>query len=135
MSKRAKARLAKHGGAAVFVGFMAWLYISLRDFAGANLADKCRILSDAFTVPGMLLLMFGCLIWFSNGGVLDGLVYGARLAIRSLIPGGRYRDEKYADYVERRRQSRVKGYGFLFLSGGAAMAAAIVFIILFYTLY
>ena len=135
MSKGAKARLAKYGGAAAFVGFVAWLYISLRDFAGAKPADKCRIFSDAFTVPGTLLLMFGCLIWFSNGGALDGLVYGVRLAIRSLIPGGRCKDEKYAGYVERRRQNRIQGYGFLFISGGAAMAAAIAFMILFYTLY
>ena len=135
MSKQGKTRIAKYGGAAAFAGLMAWLYISLRDFDGAKLVDKYRMLSDAFTVPGILLLMFGCLVWISNLGALDGLAYAVNFAIRSLIPGGRYKDEKYADYVERKRENRVKGYGFLFISGGMTMAVAIVFMILFYMLY
>lgn len=135
MSKRVKVLLARYGGSATFVGFMAWLYISLRDFDGAKLVDKYRMLSDAFTVPGILLLMFGCLIWISNLGALDGLAYAVSFAIRSLIPGARYKDEKYGDYVERKRENRVKGYGFLFISGGVTMAVAIVFMILFYSLY
>ena len=135
MSKGVKARLAKYCGSAVFAGFMAWLYISLRDFDGAKLADKYRMLSDAFTVPGILLLMFGCLVWVSNLGVLDGIAYAVNFAFRALIPGGRCRDEKYADYVERKRKNRMKGYGFLFVSGGVTVALAIVFMILFYSLY
>ena len=134
MSKRVKVLLAKYGGSAAFAGVMAWLYISLRDFDGAKLADKYRMLSDAFTVPGILLLMFGCLIWISNLGALDGLAYAVSFAIRSLIPGARYKDEKYGDYVERKQENRVKGYGFLFVSGGVTMAVAIVFMILFYSL-
>ena len=135
MSKRVKVLLAKYGGSAVFVGFMAWLYVSLRDFDGAKLVDKYRMLSDAFAVPGMLLLMFGCLIWISNLGALDGLAYAVSFAIRSLIPGGRNKDEKYGDYVERKREKRIKGYGFLFLSGGMTMAVAVVLMILFYRRY
>ncbi len=130
-----KVRLAKYGGSAAFVGLMVWLYMSLRDFSGAALVDKYRMLSDAFTVPGMLLLMFGCLIWVSDLGALDGIAYALTFAFRSLIPGGRHKDEKYADYVERKRKKKAKGYGFLFASGGVTMAAAVVFMILFYTLY
>lgn len=135
MSKRVKLLLAKYGGSAAFVALMAWLYINLRDFDGAKLVDQYRMLSDAFTVPGILLLMFGCLIWISNLGALDGLAYAVSFAIRSLIPGARYKDEKYADYVERHREKRLKGYGFLFISGGVTMVVAIVFMILFYNLY
>lgn len=135
MSKRVKVNLAKYGICAAFVAAMAWLYISLRDFDGAKLVDQYRMLSDAFTVPGIILLMAGCLIWISNTGVLDGLGYVVSFAIRGLIPGGRYRDEKYADYVERQRENRIKGYSFLFVAGGVTMAVAIVFMILFYNLY
>ena len=135
MSKRVKLLLAKYGGSAALVALMAWLYINLRDFDGAKLVDQYRMLSDAFTVPGILLLMFGCLIWISNLGALDGLAYAVSFAIRSLIPGARYKDEKYGDYVERHREKRLKGYGFLFISGGVTMVVAIVFMILFYNLY
>lgn len=135
MSKRLKVVLAKYGGCTAFVALMVWLYISLRDVSKATLLDWYRMLSDAFTVPGMLLLMAGCLVWISNLGALDGLAYAVSFAFRSLIPGGRYKDEKYADYVERHREKRIKGYGFLFVAGGVTMALAIVFLLLFYSLY
>ncbi len=135
MSKQIKVLLIKYGSCAVFVGLLAYAYIALRDFAGAELVDQYRMLCDAFTVPGILLLMFGAMIWSLNTGALDGITYAVTFAFRSLIPGGRYRDEKYADYVERQREKRVKGYGFLLISGGAAMAVALIFMALFYTVY
>lgn len=135
MSKRIKVLLIKYGSCAAFVGLLAYLYISLRDFAGEELVEQYRILCDAFTIPGVLLIMFGAMIWALNTGALDGITYAVTFAFRSLIPGGRYRDEKFADYVERRREKRVKGYGFLLISGGAAMAIAMVFYALFYTVF
>ena len=133
MSKQIKVLLIKYGGCAAFVGLLAYLYIDLRDYAGAQLVEKYQMLCDAFTIPGVLLLMFGALIWVANAGALDGLSYAVTFAIRSLIPGGRLRDEKYADYVERKRENRVKGYGFLLIAGGVTMAVAIVFLVLYHT--
>ncbi|MGN0999666.1 MAG: DUF3899 domain-containing protein [Faecousia sp.] len=136
MSEKGKANLIKYGSCALFVAVMAWVYIAQRDFAGAELVDKFRYLADAFTVPGVLLVMAGALVWASNQGAMDGLGYSVGNAVRSLIPGGRAKpDETYADYVERKRANRVKGYGFLFLSGGIAVAIALVFMVLFYCLY
>lgn len=135
MSKRGKVLLAKYGGSGAFTAVLAYAYIALRDFDGAKLVEKYRMLSDAFTVPGVVLLMLGCLIGAANMGALDGITYAVGFAFRSLIPGGRHKDEKYFDYVERKREKRIKGYGFLFIAGGVAMAIAIVFFILFYSIY
>lgn len=136
MSERLKTNLIKYGGSAAFVALLAVAYISARDFAGAELVDKYLILCDAFTVPGMLLICLGALMWASTTGALDGLTYAVRYAIFSLIPGKRLeRDEKYGDYIERRSKNRAKGYGFLFVSGLITMAIAAVFMILFYSLY
>ena len=136
MSKRRKILLAKYGGSAAAVALIAYFYISVRDFAQAQLVDKYRILCDAFTVPGLLLLMFGSLLWVSNTGALDGLMYSVRMAIRFLIPGGRLKtEEKYGDYVERRREKPIRGYGFLFISGCATMVIALIFFALFYMTY
>lgn len=120
-------KLIKYGASAAFVGLTAWLYISLRDFNGAMPQERCRMLSDAFTVPGFLLLMLGCLIRAGNMGALDGITYALRFVVRG-------REESYGDFVERKRRSG-KGCGFLFLSGGVAVAVSVVFLILFYSMY
>ena len=131
-----KINLIKYGCCAAFVALLAIAYISPRDFAGAELMDKYLILCDAFTVPGMLLILFGGMMWASSQGALDGLTYVVRYALFSLIPGKRLeRDEKYGDYLEHRMQNRVKGYGFLFISGLVTMAVALVFMAQFYYLY
>ncbi len=135
MSKRARIKLIKYGSCAAFVALMAWLYISLREFEAEPRVEQYRILSDAFTIPGILLLMAGCLFWISGLGALDGFLYAGMYAIRALIPWGRHKSEKYADYVERRRERKVKGYGFLFIAGGVTMLISIVFMVLFYQLY
>ena len=134
MSKR-KTNLIKYGSSAAFVALLAWIYVSVREFGPAPLVEKYLILCDAFTVPGMLLICFGGLMWASTTGVLDGISYAARYAVFSLIPGKRLeRDEKYGDYIERKSQNRVKGYGFLFFSGLATMVIAVVFMMLYYSL-
>ena len=135
MSKEAKIRLIKYTSAAAFVGIMAYFYIAARDFIGASLVVQCWVLCDALTIPGTLLLMVGCLVWVSNLGALDGIAYALSFAVRSLIPGMRgKRDEKYADYVERRREKPVRGYGFLLISGGITLGIALVFMAMFFAL-
>ena len=133
MSKELKTRLIKYGASAGFVVLMAYFYISLRDFAGAELAEKFRMLSDSLTIPGVLLIMAGAMLWASNQGALDGLGYVTSTMVRGLIPGGRAKaDERYADYVERKRNNPIRGYSFLFLTGGIAVAIGLVFTVLFY---
>ena len=136
MSERLTKNLIKYGGSALFVALLAGSYIGARDFAGSALVDKYLILCDAFTVPGMLLICFGAMLWVSTTGALDGLSYAVRFAVYSLIPAKRLeRDEKYGDYIERKSQNRVKGYGFLFFAGLITMAVALIFMALYYSEY
>ncbi len=136
MSKRIVVNLIKYTSSAAIVALLAWTYVSLREFEGVSLMEQYRILCDAFTIPGLLLILVGAMIWISTQGALDGIAYCVRFAIFSLIPGKRIdRDEKYGDYVERRRGKRASGYGFLFISGLVTMVIAGVFMVLFYSLY
>lgn len=136
MSERVKANLIKYGCSAAFVALFAGGYIVSRDFAAAELVDKFRYLADAFTIPGLLLIMAGCLVWAESEGALDGISYAARMAFKSLIPAGRAgADEKYGDYVARKRANKVKGYSFLFIAGAVSMVVAVIFMVLFYSLY
>lgn len=135
MSDKAKTRLIKYGSAAAFVAIMAYFYISMRDFAGATLVQKCVLICDALTIPGMLLILIGALVWVTNLGALDGIAYALRHTFRALIPGMSLKDdERYVDYVERRRENPVRGYGFLLISGSITMAGALVFMVLFFVL-
>ena len=126
-------RLAKYGGSFLFVAVMAWLYLAPRNFAGAAGKARYLLLCDALTVPGALLLCAGALVWVSNLGALDGVRYGLRLAYRALIPGKRLqKEENYQDFVAGRQEKRVKGYGFLLITGAVTIAASLIFLGLYY---
>ena len=134
MSRSLKANLIKYGIATTLGGLLAYFYVSVRDFGAQPLMEQYRILCDAFTIPGMLFVLFALLLTVSNEGALDGVGYCVKQALRMLAPKG-LGGEKYDEYLERRRKNRVKGYGFLYVVGGAFMAVAGVFMALFYSLY
>ena len=128
-----KKRILKYGLSALFVGLMAYFYLAARDFAGAEGALRYQLLCDAFTVPGVLLLCAGALIWVTNLGALNGIAYGLRLAVFALIPGKRTdREESYAQYVQRKRAGPARGYGFLLICGAVTVAVSFVFLVLYY---
>ncbi|MDD6679064.1 MAG: DUF3899 domain-containing protein [Firmicutes bacterium] len=133
MSK-AKSMLIKYGSCTAFTAAMAAVHVALnRGFAEMETVQKYRVLCDAFSIPGLLLVLFGVLVWLINQGSLDGISYAVRTGLRHLIPGGGLQQpESYWDYLEKRKQKRIRGYGFLFLAGAAALVISGVFMALFY---
>ena len=135
MSRRLRNGLLKYGVfAGVCVAF-AVFYCTARDFSQLELVEKYRTLCDAFTIPGVLSLCLGFLLWVSNDGFFYGLSYCVSVAWKALLPGGRYKMERYYDYVTRKREKQVTGFGFLFVGGGVCMAVALVCMALFYRIY
>ena len=135
MSKKVQTRLLKYGITGGICLCLVAIYCVARDFSGLELVEKYRTLCDAFTIPGVLSLCVGVLIWASNDGIFYGLGYCLDVARKALIPGGRWKMEKYYDYVMRHREKAITGYGFLFICGIVCMAVAIVFLVLFYRIY
>lgn len=135
MKKINKAGVVKYAVSIAICIALVWLYLGLRDFSGADTMEKYRMLSDAFLIPGVLLFMSGCLVSVANQGALDGISYASSRALRRLIPGVDRVDEKYFDYVQRKREKRIRRYGFLFVVGGVSLAISVLFMILFYRLY
>ena len=135
MSEGLKTNLLKYGITGTVCLGLAALYCGLRDFGDMTLVEKYRVLCDGFTIPGLVALCVGALLWVSNDGFFYGLGYCLDVARKALLPGGRRKMEKYYDYVERHRQKKLTGYGFLFICGGVCMAIAIVFLVLFYRIY
>lgn len=135
MSEELRNRLLKYGISAGVCAGLVLVYCTTRNFSQMELVEKYRTLCDAFTIPGLLCLCVGVLIWASNDGFFYGLSYCLNVAWRALIPGARYKSERYYDYVTRKKEKQITGYGFLFLVGGICMAFALVFMALFYRIY
>lgn len=109
--------------------------VDFHNLSGTAAVDWYLILCDAFTIPGLIFLMLGCLMSLSSGGALDGVSYVLRNAFKMLIPGGALKMERYYEYKERKRANRAKGYGFLYITGLVCMALALIFMFLFYRVY
>ena len=134
MSKKSAANLIKYCGAVLFGALLALGALRLRGYTGAEeAAEKYRILCDAFTFPGVLLILTAALVALSNEGAFAGIGYVTSYALRFLIPGMGSRQETYAEYLERKTEKgRVKGYGFLLHVGLGYFALALIFLALFY---
>lgn len=134
MKKRWVSFLLRYGITALIGGLLAFATVSLHGYSNAlPKLQQYRILCDAFTIPGVILIMVGFLVMIANAGNFMGLAYAAKHALKMLIPFGNKRDERYYDYYQRKQaQGKVKGYGFIFITGIAFMAVAMVFFVLFY---
>lgn len=138
MSRKGKSLPVKYGVTVLVGGLLAVAIMWTNDLTAASSAlERVRILSDAFTVPGLLLLFSAGLVAVANNGAFDGIGYALKWTIQRLIPGRAAIEtqESYGDYVERKRQDgRVKGYSFLAITGGAFLAVGIGFTIAFYAI-
>lgn len=132
--KRLGSFLLKYGITGAVGGLMVWLTLDLHGYSRALPSlQQYRLLCDAFTIPGVILIMVGFLVMIANAGNFTGLAYAAKHAVKMLLPFGSKKQERYYDYYQRKQeQGRIKSYGFLFITGLAFMAVAMVFFTLFY---
>ena len=140
MRNSQKGKLIPYVLCTAFVLGLAALYIGLREFTGQPLVEQYRMLCDAFTIPGLILILLGCLIWASDLGGFYGIGYVFNYARRSIlqfvVPNSLAETENYFDYVQRKKaEGHVTGYGFLFITGGISMVISLVFLFLFYQVY
>lgn len=135
MSKKARRTMLKYGITGEVCLLIAFLYCVFRDFPAQSLLGKYRTLCDAFTVPGILAICGGLLVWVANDGFFYGLGYCLDVTWKALIPGGRQKMLRYHKYVEQHRKKKITGYGFLYVCGGVCLAVAAVFMVLFYRRY
>ena len=133
MSEKIRKNLVKYGIAfAACLAFAAFPLFSRNPGAMAR-QDLYRTLSDAFTVPGLLCLFAGGLLWLSQEGAMDGVSYVLQTAVKSLLFMGRQAHrETYGEYVERRRAKKSGGFGFLLITGVVCLLIAGLFTLLFY---
>ena len=136
MNRKLRSILVKYGITAAVGALLTYATLTLHGYSElATAAEKYRLLSDAFTIPGVVIALLGVLVFVSNEGAFEGISYAVGYAVKMLMPFSRdRRHERYADYVERKREKGgVKGYGFLFVVGAAYLAASAICIALFYS--
>ncbi len=75
---------------------------------GATTQETYKNFSDAFSVPGVLLMAISAVVWISQTGGFDAIGFIMGKVVRSLIPFGRSRElkgETYAEYKDRKHPS------------------------------
>ena len=98
--------------------------------ASLDLMQKYLNLADAFTIPAVIMLMIGILVWISTTGTFDMLGYGLKKAKDAFVPSP-YTHEQFYDYKMRKNKKRTTGYGFMLISGGIYLIPGVVFNILY----
>lgn len=136
MNKSWKAALLKYGITIVIGLVFVFAYFALRvsgiqEILQQDTPTLYLWICDSFTVPGVVIIMMGCLVSLSNEGAFNGIGYCLSTAGRMLNPVTRGDLERYGDYLERKGSKKVKGYGFLYIVGGVFLAVAIVFMLLY----
>lgn len=136
MSPVVRGRLLRYGIASLVGVGLTVLYLALRDVFSAEMAaaDRLRLLSDAFLIPGLLLILSGVLYWCAGKGSFDGLAYSVGVFCRSVFSPGKLERETYQEYLQRKQEKRAKRTGsrFLYLTGGVFLVLSAIFLLCFY---
>ena len=135
MRKSHKVMILRCLSAAAVGGAVAWWYGTSRWEEEMELVLQYRVLCDAFSIPGVMMVLFAALFSLNNLGALDTIAYLMSFLPRMLAPAAFGEPEKLIDYVERRRAKRTKGYGFLYIVGFTFLGIAIYYLVMFYRVF
>jgi hypothetical protein len=116
-------------------GAVAWWYASSRWTDEMPLVLQYRVLCDAFTIPGAMMVLFAMLFSLNYMGALDTLAYLMSYLPRVIAPAAFGDPEPLLEFVENRRERRKKGYGFLYIVGLIYLAIAIYYLVRFYSVF
>ena len=117
---------------AVGVGLVLLILNNYGYSAAETEAEKVRILCDAFTIPGVSLMLSAALVAVYNRGVFTGVTYGLRRMKDIFLPFLKNEYVKYGDYKSKKEKKKVKNYMFLFFTGLLFTIPAVYFMIRFY---
>ena len=115
---------------------IAFLVIWSKGFFTDRAAVNLQILSDAFFVSGILMTLFAGMLYVSSEGALVGIGFVLRNVVLTFIPMGRARQERYADYRERKMREMKKNNDIcILITGLFFLAIGIVLTLIWYSNY
>lgn len=114
--------------------FAALIIFSKNIFGQTDSQTVFHILCDAFFVPGVCITCFGLLVFSSNEGTFDMLVYGTKKFFDLFKKDNS--NEKHKTFYEYREAQRERKFSFayLFYVGLAFIAVSMIFLILYYNI-
>lgn len=111
----------------LMVGVIIWA----KDlFSQTELVSIFHILSDAFFVAGILITSFGLLIFSSNEGMFDMMIYGVNAFIDMFRIESRKKYKTFYDYRESRAGKKI-AFGFMPICGIFFLVIAVVMYLLY----
>ena len=99
-------------------------------FAQTSPQTVYHILTDSFLVPGVVIGGLGLLIFASNEGTFDGLVFGMNSFFDIFRRPERRRHKTLYDYRAERADKKIQ-FGFMLICGLILTAVAVVMYLLY----
>ena len=128
MEDEKKSLLIKYIVCFCVASLITFIVFWIKGFFTENPAVNMQILSDGFSISGLLMTMFAGMIYISGEGALIGLGFVLRNVVLTFIPMGRNRHETYKQYRERKIGNVKKAsdkcmllVGLLFLAVGVVL--------------
>lgn len=115
---------------------IAFLVIWSKGFFTDRIEVNLQIMSDAFFVSGILMTLFAAMLYVSSEGALVGIGFVLRNVVLTFIPMGRARQERYADYRERKmREMKKNNDSCILITGLFFLSIGIVLTLIWYVNY
>ena len=134
MKKETKSLLIKYAVCFVVASIMTVAIFAIKGFFGDDVGVNIQVLSDGFTISGLLLLLAAGMLYISDEGALLGIGFVIRNMLLTFIPLGRAKHELYRDYRERKLKERksLNINGVLLVIGGIFFVIGLVFTVIWY---
>lgn len=133
MKQENKSLLIKYAVCFGIASLITVIVFWIKGFFTDSIAVNIQILSDGFTVSGLLLVMFAGMVFLSGEGAFLGIGFVLRNAFLWFIPGGRAKQELYVDYRERKLSKLKKAKdGCVFITGLVFLIIGIIFTVIWY---
>ena len=134
MDQDIKAILKKYGACFLIASLIAFVIFWIKGFFNHSIAVNIQILSDGFSIAGMLFLFFAGMMFISGEGALIGIGFVLKSIAQAFVPMGRKNHELYRDYRERKLgKPKTPGDHCILITGLIFFAIGMIFTIIWYT--
>lgn len=133
MKQENKALLRKYIICFGIASLITFIVFWIKGFFTDSIAVNIQILSDGFSVSGVLLLLFAGMMFISGEGALIGIGFVLKNVAQAFIPMGRKNHELYAQYRER-KLGKIKKSGdkCILVTGLFFLFIGIIFTVIWY---
>ena len=112
------------------LGLAAWVAFNQNIMEKASMQDIFHVLTDAFFIPGVLILGAGALIFVTNEGAFDAITFGLKSFWSMFSKKLKRSKETYYDYRSARSEKKLP-FGFLLICGAVFFAVSMVMLYLY----